>query len=129
MGIKVEIHRTTAQGDFARTLVPKKIEFRGRRFVIPRGFEYDGASVPRFFWRLVCPPLDPGAARAGAAHDYIYRRQPPEWTRGEADLMLLCLLIEDGLSPFRAQLAYRGVRLFGAPVWRKYRRELKNDPV
>lgn len=125
MSIKVEIHHTDARGDFARTLGPMKFKFRGRGFAIPRGFEYDGASVPRFFRRVVCSPLDPEAARAGCAHDWIYRTQPETWTRREADLMFLCLLLEDGLPPVRALSAYSGVRLFGGVAWRENRRRLE----
>ncbi|MBR6240694.1 MAG: DUF1353 domain-containing protein [Lentisphaeria bacterium] len=117
MGIKVEIHHSDKLGNVCRTLFPQKITFRGKSFVIPRGFESDGASVPRFFWRIVCPPLDPAAVRAGVAHDYIYRVQPSGWTRKEADLMFLCFLIEDGLSPYRARRAYLAVRLFGWLAW------------
>ena len=115
--MKEEIHYCDKRGNVCRTLFPKKISFRGKSFTIPRGFESDGASVPRFFWRIVCPPLDPAAVRAGIAHDYIFRLQPPNWTRKEADEMFLCFLIEDGISPYRARRAYLGVRLFGWIAW------------
>ena len=117
--MKVEIHYCDERGNVCRTLFPKKITFRGKSFTIPRGFESDSASVPRFFWRVVCPPLDPAAVRAGVAHDYIYRNRPAGWTRKEADMLLLCFLIEDGMSPFRARWAYWGVRLFGRSSWRE----------
>ncbi|MBQ9501870.1 MAG: DUF1353 domain-containing protein [Lentisphaeria bacterium] len=123
--MKIEIHATDGRGDICRTLYPQKITFRGRSFVIPRGFESDGASVPRLFWRLVCPPLDPEAVRAGIAHDYIYRTQPEGWTRKDADLMLYCFLVEDGMSPVRARLAYIGVRSFGWIPWLQNRKRLE----
>ena len=126
--MKVEIHYCDERGNIVRTLFPQKISFRGKNFVIPRGFESDGASVPRFLWRIVFPPIDPTAVRAGVSHDYIYRVQPPGWTRKEADQMFLCFLIEDGLSPFRARLAYYGVRLFGWIAWRQ-NRKLANAEV
>ena len=123
--IKVEIHHTDARGNFARTLYPAKVKFRGHVFVVPAGFEFDGASIPRFFRRLIGSPLDPEIARAGRDHDFIYRTQLQGWTRKDADLMFLCWLIEDGLEPWRAQLAYRGVRLFGWIAWRKNRQILE----
>ena len=121
----VNIHKTDDRGNVLTTMYPNRIEFGGRAFVIPRGFESDGASVPRFFWRLVCPPVDPHAVRAGVAHDWIYRAQPAGWTRKEADKMFLCFLIEDGLSPFRARLAYWGVRLGGWAAWNENRKRLE----
>ena len=128
MPIKLEIHHTDARGDFARTLYPTKFVFRGHVFVVPRGFEYDGASVPRIFRPAVCSPLDPEAARAGLAHDWIYRTRPAGWTRAEADLMFLCFLLEDGLPPCRALKAYLGVRIGGRRAWNANarRRELED---
>ena len=125
--MKVEIHHTDDHGNVCRTLWPHKITFRDKSFRIPRGFESDGASVPRLLWRFVCPPLDPSAVRAGVAHDYIYRVQPPDWTRQEADEMFLCFLIEDGMPPYRARRAFLGVRLFGWIAWRQNRKRRENE--
>lgn len=87
-------------------------------FVVPCGFNSDGASVPRFFWRLVFPPGDPKARRAGFAHDYLYRYHPNGWTKAEADKMFYDLLREDGVGFFRAKLAYWGIKFFGHIAWR-----------
>ena len=113
----VNVHKEDGRGNILTTMYPNRINYGGKSFLIPRRFESDGASVPRVFWRLVCPPVDPHAIRAGVAHDYIYRGRPIGWTRKEADKMFLCFLIEDGLPPFRAKLAYYGVRLFGWLAW------------
>lgn len=120
----IKPHKTDERGNVVATAFPNRINFGGKSFLIPKGFESDGASVPRFFWRLVCPPVDPHAVRAGVAHDYIYRIQPEGWTRKGADKMFLCFLIEDGLPPFRATLAYWGVRLFGRIAWDENSKEL-----
>ena len=127
MGIKIEVHHTDERGDFARTLYPQKFRFRGHVFVVPRGFEFDGASIPRFFRGSVAAPLDPETARAGLAHDYITRTQPEGWTRAEADLMFLCFLIEDGLSVNRALAAYLAVRMFGWIAWRENQIRIKAE--
>ena len=123
--MKIDIHREDARGNVLTTLAGTRFAFRGKRFRVPAGFESDGASVPRLFWTTVCPPLDPRAVRAAVAHDWIYRNRPPGWTRAEADLLFLCFLIEDGLSPFRARLAYCGVRLGGWVAWNENRKRLE----
>ena len=84
---------------------------------VPAGFSSDGASVPRFFWRIVFPPGDQKALRAAFLHDWIYRTHPAGWSREAADNLFRKLLIEDGVSQTSAGLAYWGVRLFGAPSW------------
>lgn len=93
------------------------IEWNGERVCVPRGFESDGASVPRMFWRLVFPTIDPKALRAAIAHDYIYRTHPEGWTKEEADDMFYDLLVEDGVPKWRAWLAYKAVDLFGGWSW------------
>lgn len=117
----VGIHREDEMGNVF-TLKNRhglRISWNGQAFTIPRYFKSDGASVPRFFWRLVFPSSDTTALRAAFAHDYIYRTQPKEWTQEEADKMFFDLLIVDGMVRWRAWLAYIALRLFGWFAWKK----------
>ena len=116
--ISITIHQRDGRDNFARTNRPARVVWRDRSFLVPRNFDFDGASIPRFFWRLITTPLSPEAARAARDHDWVYRQQPPGWTRREADVMFYCRLMEDGLAPWRAGLAYLGVRFFGGFAWR-----------
>lgn len=45
------------------------------RFTIPAGYSWDGASVPRFFHRVVTP-FDPKVITAALEHDYLCDRRP-----------------------------------------------------
>ena len=91
-------HTEDERGNVLTVLYNYRVEYNGKSFLIPRGFESDGASVPRLFWSLVFSPTDSHAATAGICHDYIYREQPEEWTREEADRMFLALLVEFGVG-------------------------------
>ena len=84
---------------------------------VPRDFTCDGASVPRFFWRLVFPPGDTQALRAAFLHDYIYRTHPAGWDRKKADDLFYDVLVADGVPKRRAYLAWAGVRRGGAAAW------------
>ena len=117
--MKVEIHQSDERGNIFRTGEALTFVFAGNTVEIPVGFESDGVSVPKLFWGIISPQIDPKTLRAGVKHDYIYRVQPAGWTRKMADLMFLCTLIEDGVSPRKAFLAYRGVRMFGWIAWRQ----------
>lgn len=86
---------------------------------VPAGFRSDGASVPRFFWRLVFPPGEPAALRAAVIHDYIYRNRPARWSRRRADKLFLALMIQDGVPVWRAYLAWAGVRIGGHWAWKE----------
>jgi hypothetical protein len=100
--------------------------------VIPKGFEWDGASVPRFLWSLSGIRPD-GLLRAAAlVHDYIYRSKgrgvgwdretgnPLGWlfTRKEADVLFYDMIREAGGGWWTAIRAYRAVRMFGWLAWK-----------
>ena len=112
-------HREDTRGNVFKVLFPYRVEFGDKRFLIPRYFESDGASVPRLFWRVVFPNSDSHATTAGICHDYIYRMQPSDWTRREADRMFYAMLIEFGAGLFAARCAYIAVRLFGWIAWKE----------
>ena len=110
----IDIHQTDAMGNIFTLREDLHVE----GITVPAGFSSDGASVPRFFWRLVFPPGDNKALRAAFVHDFLYRTHPEGWLREAADLMFLKLLTEDGMPKFRAVLAWLGVRLFGGAAWK-----------
>ena len=114
MSVRVEVHQANDRGNVYTLLVPLK----WGELVVPAGFESDGASVPRFFWRAVFPPGDSQALRAAILHDFIYRERPDGWTRAAADNLFLEVMLADGVPEFRARLAYAGVRLFGGNSWK-----------
>ena len=118
MGIKTEIHRETENGDVLTLLEDLHVTWRGKVLTVPAGFKSDGCSVPRAFWSIVCPSIDPRTLRAAIVHDYIYRSSITGWTRLEADELFYDFMVEDGFPKFKAGLAYYGVRWFGCGSWR-----------
>ena len=109
----IRIDKDAAHGD-VYTLVRA---FSRCGITVPAGFRSDGASVPRFFWRLVFPPGDVHALAGAFLHDFVYRTHPTGWTRQEADRVFREVITADGVPPFRACLAWIGVRLFGWKAW------------
>ena len=88
--------------------------------VVPKGFMFDGASVPRF----ARPFFDRLGRNALAAlvHDYMYATgcRP----RREADRILYDLLVEQRVSVCKAWIVWMAVRLFGVRRWTMKRLEL-----
>ena len=113
----IDIHHETARGDILTLKEELVILWRGKVLVVPEGFESDGASVPRFLWGSVSPQIHPSTLRGAVAHDFLCRTTPDGWTRKEADELFYDLIREDGLSWWKAQKAYWGVRLFGGGAW------------
>lgn len=112
--MKIEVHKSDEMGNVFTLLEPLTYG----ALTVPAGFQSDGASVPRFFWRVVFPPGDQKALRAAFLHDWIYRTHPQGWSKADADKLFRQVLVEDGVSRSSAELAYWGVRLFGGQSWK-----------
>lgn len=113
-------------GDFDVSLVTR-VKDRGQKtryqIRIPSGFEFDGASVPRAFWRLL-PPVAGVHLRAALAHDVLYvdkmcwkNGDYAAITKEEADWIFRQLMLEDGVTPWLAKAAYSAVAAFGGSTW------------
>lgn len=98
----------------------------------PVGLVVDGASVPRVFWSFM--PRD-GLHRAAAlSHDIAYGLRGRlvnglVLTRSQADEMFYDLMVEAGVSRFRAGTAYSAVRAGGWVAWAKSSGTLTVLPV
>lgn len=82
--------------------------------VIPKGFETDGASVPKPFWWVISPFAE--GFRAAIVHDFRYRLDA-SMTRKEADTEFYYNLDKDDVHCISRLLVYWAVRLFG---WRYF---------
>ncbi len=74
----------------------------------------DGASIPRFFWRVCGAPLSGKYRRASVLHDvYCVKKTRPHKA---VHRMFYEAMLEDGVSKAKAKVMYKAVRLFG-PKW------------
>lgn len=95
----------------------------------PIGMWTDGASIPRFFWRLIGHPMSPEYVDAAVIHDAGYLGVLTWWrlngelwleenyTREEVDTLFLELLKCLGVSWWRRRAMYLAVRTFGGSGW------------
>lgn len=82
-----------------------------KKYIIPKGFETDLASIPRLLWPIFAPQYS-GFVAPAILHDYLYRC-PNNITRQYADEVLYSALIAENVTAFTASKFYLGVRLFG----------------
>lgn len=102
----------------------RDLRFRDRRGAIwrvPEGYVFDGASIPRVFWRVIGGPLDGPYRDASVVHDYLCDHPQVPWR--VAHLIFWEAMRARGVRPLKAWLMWAAVRLFGpggllAP-WRK----------
>lgn len=88
-----------------------RVKIDGVKYVIPKGFETDLASIPRILWPIFAPQYS-GFVAPSILHDYLYRCNN-NIDRKFADEVLYSALITENVSPFTASKFYLGVRLFG----------------
>jgi hypothetical protein len=105
--------------------VPETGMYRLMLTVIIRGveiyrlFEWDGASIPRFFWRAIGSPFQPKFMVPSLWHDFVYGQKKLHCglTREEADLGFKELLLESGVDEDLAETLWAGVRAGGGSHW------------
>lgn len=84
---------------------------------VPAGFVTDGASLPRFFWRVLTHPFAPRVIGPAISHDHAY--STGLISRKSADERFRRDLRANGMSAFRAAVFYYAVRAFGWLFYRK----------
>ena len=104
----------------------------GRTFIVPAGTKTDGASIPRFLWRLCGHPLQAPRVYSSAFHDWVYgggdggldisslpdgASVPSELTRAEADDYYYRLQRHFGIGSFPAHIEWGFIRLCGGSHW------------
>lgn len=108
--MRVDI-KESPDGKVITTLDDVWFTYNGARLCVPAGYQSDGASVPRFLWRLLSPCIDPLTLVPSIVHDYLY-----EWrlgTRYEADEWYVNSLDGIGYPVWKCILTFIGIRLFG----------------
>jgi hypothetical protein len=104
---------------------------------IPALFIFDGASIPRFFWRVVGFPLSPRFIVAALIHDALFGKihgRVKIWLNGEelssdqaqeffdqktTDLIFKGILIVEQNSGWKVRAMHRAVRMGGRFSFRK----------
>ncbi len=94
-----------------KTCKAMRVTIDDKKYIIPKDFETDLASVPRLLWPIFAPQYS-GFVAPAILHDYLYRCNA-HITRKYADEVLYSALISENVTPFTASKFYIGVRLFG----------------
>ena len=85
--------------------------------LIRKGFEWDGASIPAAFWRLVGGPWNKHWLKAALLHDALYCSRKE--ARAIADDLFHIIMLLEGSGAVRAEVMERAVEDFGKDAWRE----------
>jgi len=91
----------------------------GAEWIIPCGFQTDGASIPTLFgltWVVTYSKFHPCVMRAAVEHDWFCRVQPAGSDYKRAAARFEQVVIEDGGNATRAAMMHRAI-LIGGPKW------------
>jgi hypothetical protein len=85
-------------------------DFEAHGIIVPKGFNFDGASAPRAFWPAI-PPFK-NTVEESCIHDWLCKNAKNKKDRLFADRLFLKMLLEDPIiNNARAILGYAGVRV------------------
>jgi hypothetical protein len=108
-----------------------KFEVNGQKHVVPKGFQFDGASVPKFLATFLSPV---GVLlMGGLVHDYAYkyatllkddkkRSNIGPITQKDADILFRDICIEVNGFKVLNYLAYWSLRLAGFVAWNGHKK-------
>ena len=84
------------------------------RIAIPKGYSFDGATIPRFFWRLIGSKGEVEFLPAALVHDWLCEHKDFIEKHGvqvSSDIFRDILILY-GVKPFKAKTMATAVRLF-----------------
>jgi len=94
-------------------------DFKVYDITVHKGFKTNLASIPRFLFAFF-PPQDNQLMVPSIVHDYVYAESHMnEYSRKDCDRLFRKLLLEYGVSKWKAELFYKIVRWFGKAHYKK----------
>ena len=93
--------------------------------VVPAGFIFDGASIPRFAWSLLgVTPYDPKIICAAVVHDWLYNSKTK--SKREADNIFYYIMYYQGfISKAKIKIMYSAVKAFGDKAYNKKHKDVE----
>lgn len=88
---------------------------------VPVGYETDGASIPRWCWPIIGPPIRSEYLIPSVVHDYLCDSAESYEHRVMADAAFFALLHRYGVPRWKRAAMYLAVRFYGRWAWRRKR--------
>lgn len=88
-------------------------KFKQYNFKIRENYRYDGATIPRFFWRIIGPNTDNQFLIAALVHDVLcINHKYIDNDRELSSKIFRALLIASGVNKIKAEIMYKAVDLW-----------------
>ena len=94
------------------------VESLGYKITVKKGFDFDGASIPKWLWSIYGSPLNGNYVVASLIHDGLYASQ--KLPRELSDKIFLDLMKQHKVGYIKRQTMYYAVRSAGWYAWKKH---------
>ena len=101
-----------------------EVEVLGYKIKVKKGFDFDGASIPKWLWSIYGSPLNGNYVVASLIHDGLYASQ--KVTKSVSDKIFLDVMKQSNVGYIKRTSMYLAVKMFGGKDW-KEASEYKNE--
>ncbi len=94
-----------------------EVEALGYKIIVKKGFDFDGASIPKLLWSIYGSPLNGNYVVASLIHDGLYASQ--KVSKSISDKIFLDIMKQSNVGYIKRTSMYLAVRVFGGKDWKE----------
>ena len=113
MNLKVNIIKE----DVLILLEDVEVEALGYKITVKKGFDFDGASIPKWLWSIYGSPLNGNYVVASLIHDGLYASQ--KVSKSVSDKIFLDVMKQSNVGYIKRTSMYLAVKMFGGKDWKE----------
>ena len=95
----------------------KTVESLGYSVTVKKGFDFDGASIPKWLWSIYGSPLNGNYLVASLIHDGLYASQ--KVSKSVSDKIFFDIMKQSNVGYIKRTSMYLAVKMFGGKDWKK----------
>ena len=93
------------------------VESLGYKITVKKGFDFDGASIPKWLWSIYGSPLNGNYVVASLIHDGLYASQ--KVSKSVSDKIFLDVMKQSKVGYIKRTSMYLAVKMFGGKDWKE----------
>ena len=93
------------------------VESLGYSITVKKGFDFDGASIPKWLWSIYGSPLNGNYVVASLIHDGLYASQ--KVSKSVSDKIFLDVMKQSNVGYIKRISMYLAVKMFGGKDWKE----------
>ena len=93
------------------------VESLGYNITVKKGFDFDGASIPKWLWSIYGSPLNGDYVVASLIHDGLYASQ--KVSKSVSDKIFLDVMKQSNVGYIKRTSMYLAVKMFGGKDWKE----------